>query len=151
VDESNPELGKIPTDRGLVLGSGAVSHITRRLFSEVTFKLDYLHKEGLPHWLSLLDPSIGSLSKFGLLGLHKFLPYRSWFRRELATYVSDVLTDARTQQLPYWNSPFLTSIARDHVHGRKNYIREIHAILTLEATERLIIRGSSEYPAERDA
>jgi asparagine synthase (glutamine-hydrolysing) len=145
VNESNPELGRIPTDRGVVWGGGGPSFLMKRLFSEVTFKLDYLQKEGLPHWLSSLDPLIGSLPTFGLLGLHKFLPYRSWFRRELATYVGDVLSDAHTQQLPYWNSPFLASIVRDHVQGRKNYIREIHAILTLEATERLLIRGSSDH------
>jgi asparagine synthase (glutamine-hydrolysing) len=143
VNENNPELSSIPTDRGLVWGGGGPSCLLRHLFFEVTFKLDYLHKEGLPHWLSSFDPLIGSLSKFGLLGLHKFLPYRSWFRRELATYVGDVLSDAHTQQLPYWNSPFLASIGPDHVQGRKNYIREIHAILTLEAAERLLIRGSS--------
>lgn len=145
VNESNPELARIPTDRGLVWGGGGLSFLIRRLFSEVTFKLDYLHKEGLPHWLSSLDSLIGSLAKFGLLGLHKYLPYRSWFRRELATYVGDVLSDARTQQLPYWNSHLLASILPDHVQGRKNYIREIHAILTLEAAERLLIHGYSEH------
>lgn len=143
VNECSPELGRIPTDRGLLWGGWGPLFLMRRLFSKVTFKLDYLHKEGLPHWLSPFDPLIGSLSKFGLLGLHKYLPYRSWFRRELANYVSDVLNDARTQQLPYWNSPFLASIIQDHVQGRKNYIREINAILTLEATERLLIHGSS--------
>ena len=148
VNESNPELGRIPTDRGLAWGGGGLSFLMRRLFSEVTFKLDYLHKEGLPHWLSSLDSLIGSLAKFGLLGLHKYLPYRSWFRRELATYVGDVLSDARTQQLPYWNSHFLASILPDHVQGRKNYIREIHAILTLEAAERLLIHGSSEHSGQ---
>jgi asparagine synthase (glutamine-hydrolysing) len=145
VNQSNPELGRLPTDRGVVWGGGGPSFLMRRFFSEVTFKLDYLHKEGLPHWLSPLDPLIGSLSTFGLLGLHKFLPYRSWFRRELATYVGDVLSDAHTQQLPYWNAPFLASIVRDHVKGRKNYIREIHAILTLEAAERLLVHGSLSY------
>ena len=145
VNESNPELGRIPTDRGVVWGGRGPSFLMKRLFSEVTFKLDYLHKEGLPHWLSPFDSLIGSLSKLRLLGLHKYLPYRTWFRRELATYVGDVLNDTHTQQLPYWNSSFLASIARDHVQGRRNYIREIHAILTLEAAERLLIHGSSEH------
>ena len=143
VNESNPELARIPTDRGWAWGDGGASFLMRRLFSEVTFKLDYLHKEGLPHWLSSLDSLLGSLSKIRLLGLHKYLPYRSWFRRELATYVSDVLSDVHTQQLPYWNPSFLGSVIHDHVQGRKNYIREINAILTLEATERLLIHGSS--------
>ena len=144
VNENNPELSRIPTDRGLMGGSGGPFFLMKRLFSEVTFKLDYLHKEGMPNWLSPLEPFIGSLSKVGLLGLHKFLPYRNWFRHELATYISEVLTDAHTHQLPYWNSQFLSEIAEDHIHGRKNYIREIHAVLTLEATERLLIRSCSE-------
>jgi asparagine synthase (glutamine-hydrolysing) len=145
VNVCNPELGKIPTDRGLVWGSLGPGYVMRRLFSEVTFKLDYLHKEGLPHCLSPLDPLIGSLSKFGLLGLHKFLPYRGWFRRELATYVGDTLTDAQTQRLPYWNSSFLKSIVADHISGRKNYIQEIHAILSLEAVERMLIRSAGKH------
>lgn len=144
VHENNPALGGIPTDRGVIWGGRGPSFMARRLFSEFTFKLDYLHKEGLPHTLSPLDPLIGALSKFGLLGLHKFLPYRSWFRRELAAYIGEVLNAAQTRQSPYWNAQFLASIAADHSGGRKNYIREIHAILTLEATERLLIRGSSE-------
>ena len=144
VSSSNPELGRIPTDRGLVWGNSGPQRIMRRLFSEATFKLDYFHKEGLPDWFSPLDPVIKSFSKFGLLGLHKFLPYRSWFRQELAAYVDDVLSDAHTQQLPYWNASFLTSIAADHIRGRKNHTQEIHSVLTLEAVERLLIRGSSE-------
>jgi len=141
VNECNPVLGRIPTDRGLVWGVRGPSSLMRRLFSEVTFKLDYLHKEGLPHWLSPFDHLFGSLSKFGLLGLHKFLPYRSWFRKELAAYIGDVMSDAHTQALPYFNSPFLNLIVPNHVKGHKNYIREMHAVLTLEAVERLLIRG----------
>jgi asparagine synthase (glutamine-hydrolysing) len=147
VNESNPKLARIPTDRGVVLGGGGFIFLTRRLLSEVLFRLDYIHKEGLPHWLShfdpLIDPLIGSLSAFGLLGLHKFLPYRGWFRKELSSYSSEALSDLHTQQQPYWNSRFLDSVIRDHVQGRKNYIHEIHAILTLEAVERLLIRGFS--------
>ena len=144
VSDSNPELGRIPTDRGLLWENhGSLTNV-RRLFAEITFKLDYLHKEGLPHSLSPLDPFIGYLSKFRVLGLHKFLPYRRWFRRELSSYVGDVLTDTQTQRLPYWNSRFLASMHDEHVRGRKNYIREIHAVLALEAVERLLIRGSSE-------
>jgi asparagine synthase (glutamine-hydrolysing) len=121
VNDNKPDLGSIPTDRGLMCGNRDPLHIIRRLFAEVTFKLDYLHKEGLPRWLSPLDPLIGSLSKIGVLGLHKFLPYRRWHRRGLSSYIGDVLTDVHTQRCPYWNSRFLASIIADHVRGQKNY------------------------------
>ncbi len=141
VSEGNSDLAKIPTDRGLVFGTRGFEYLIGRIFSEVTFKLDYFHKEGLPHWLSPVDPLVGSLSNLGLLGWHKFLPYRRWFKQELAAYVSDVLTDPSTLGTPYWNSTFLASIVADHIRGRKNYIREINAVLSLEATARLLIHG----------
>jgi asparagine synthase (glutamine-hydrolysing) len=140
IGASDPRLGRIPTDRGVAVGGHGPLHVLRRLFAEVTFKLDYLHKEGLPHRLSRLDPAIGGLSMFGILGLHKYLPYRRWFRNELQAYVSQVFSEARTRQLPYWNAGFLKSMAEDHGTGRRNYVREINAVMTLEAVDRLLIR-----------
>ena len=146
IGASDPGLGRIPTDRGIVGGGHGPAHALRRIFAEATFKLDYLHKEGLPHWLSPLDPAIGGLSMFGILGLHKYLPYRRWFRNELRGYVSQVLSDARTRQMPYWNGAFLKSVEQDHVAGRRNYVREINAVLTLEAVDRLLIRRAGARP-----
>jgi asparagine synthase (glutamine-hydrolysing) len=87
------------------------------------------------------EPALGALDHAGVLGLHKYLPYRLWFRHELADYVTDVLTDSLTTRLPYWNAGMLASIVRDHVAGRHNYVREINAVLTLAAVDRLLVRG----------
>lgn len=144
VHTNAPALSRIPTDRGLIAGQGWLSKTIRRTFCEATFKLDYLHKEGLPDWLSPLDPLIGAFSKVGLLGLHKFLPYRGWFRRDLANYLADVVNDPQVRQSPYWNQRFLSSMVADHVSGRRNYLGEINAVLTLEAVERRLIRGMGE-------
>lgn len=38
-------------------------------------------------------------------------------------------------------SDTLASIADKHIRGKKNYIREIHSVLTLEAVERLLMRN----------
>jgi asparagine synthase (glutamine-hydrolysing) len=140
IGSSDSRLGRMPTDRGIAVGGRGPVHMLRRIFAEVTFKLDYLHKEGLPHWLSPLDPAINGLSVFGILGLHKYLPYRRWFRNELRGYISQVFSEARTLQSPYWNAAFLKSMAKDHATGRRNYVREINAVLTLEAVDRLFIR-----------
>jgi asparagine synthase (glutamine-hydrolysing) len=146
IGASDPRLGRIPTDRGVAVGGHGPCHALRRLFAEVTFKLDYLHKEGLPHWLSPLDAAVGSLSMFGVLGLHKYLPYRRWFRCELGAYLRQIFSEARTLQSPYWNGAVLKSVADDHVTGRRNYIREISAVLTLEAVDRLLIRQAGARP-----
>ena len=143
IGSSDSRLGRIPTDRGIAVGGRGPVHMLRRLFAEATFKLDYLHKEGLPHWLSPLDPAIDGLSMFGVLGLHKYLPYRRWFRNELRGYVSQVFSDTRTLQSPYWNATFLKSVAKDHATGRRNYVREINAVLTLDAVDRLFIRPAA--------
>lgn len=135
----NSALARIPTDRGQRLDGARLTTAVRRLFCEITFKLDYMDKEGLPGVLAPLAPVFGALSKTGLLGLHKFLPYRSWFRNELADYVSDVLGSSRAQEQPYWNRRFLGTLARDHRRGSKNYLLEISSVLTLEAVERLLL------------
>jgi len=141
VHAHSPILAEIPTDRGLAWGGHGLQQMGRRLFAELTFKLDYLHKEGLPGWLSPLDPLFEPLSCLGLLGLHKFLPYRLWFRRDVAKYVDAVLGDPSTQRMPYWDSHFLPKISSDHVKGKGNYMREINAILSLEAVERTLLRA----------
>jgi asparagine synthase (glutamine-hydrolysing) len=142
VKDNAPYLYRIPTDKGEMGKTCALAGGLRRVFSKVTFKLDYLNNEGVPHWLSPLDPLFqGLASSLKIVGLHKYLHYRSWFRRELAGYVKDVLTDTRTQQTPFWNPDFLEKMAKDHIRGRKNYVREINAVLTLEAVERLLFRN----------
>lgn len=150
VFEHDPSLAKIPTDRGLVWGDRGFRRATRRLFAEFTFKLDYLHKEGLPGWLSPVEPIFGPLAKIGLLDLHKFLPYRIWFRRDVAKYVADVLGDTATKRMPYWTSRLLSQMVSDHVSGKENYMREISAILSLSAVDRTLIRdgGIGATPTE---
>jgi hypothetical protein len=44
--------------------------------------------------------------------------------------------------MPFWNSDFLPCMAAAHINGRGNFVREINAVLTLEAADRLIIRES---------
>lgn len=144
VRRNRPALSEIPTDRGQLREGRDPARLCRRLFSEITFKLDYMHKEGLPSSLALFDPILHAFSNTGILGLHKFLPYRRWFRQQLAATVSEILTDRRTREAPWWNPPYLATMWPDHVRGRGNYVREINAILTLEAVERLILNGFRE-------
>jgi asparagine synthase (glutamine-hydrolysing) len=144
VKDNAPCLYNIPTDMGEMGKIRGLACPLRRFYSKTTFKLDYLNNGGFPHWLSPLDPLFqGLASSLKIVGLHKYLHYRSWFRRELAGYVKDVLTDTRTEQSPFWNPDFLENMAKDHIRSRKNYVREINAVLTLEAIDRLIVRGMS--------
>jgi asparagine synthase (glutamine-hydrolysing) len=141
IESNDPVLNNIPTDMGQIGEIRGIAAALRRFFSKATFKLDYLHNEGLPHWFSPLDPVFTRVaSGLKIVGLHKYLHYRSWFRKELAEYVSEILSDSRIQQNPLWNSDFLGSMASEHIRGRKNYVLELDAVMTLEAVERLLFR-----------
>ena len=151
VREHQPCLSHIPTDRAVTLDGRGIAYMLKRLVAEVTFKLDYFHKEALPQRLMRFDAAIGALARFGVLGLHKYLPYRLWFRRDLAGYVNGVLTDSASTRLPYLNQRFLTTLAHDHVAGRRDYVREINAVVTLATVDRLLLRGWAEREnCERD-
>ena len=134
-------LSRIPTDRRTSPDTPQPAAALRRLFSEATFKLDYLDNEGWPNWLWPFDSVFTRVtSSLKMVGLHKYLHYRRWFQRELADYLKDVVSNGRTQQAPFWNRRFLEKMAEDHVEGRRNYLSEINAVITLEAVERLLLR-----------
>jgi asparagine synthase (glutamine-hydrolysing) len=141
--KSNPVLAEIPTDMGLNATSNRLVSQLRYGWSKATFKLDYFNNEGLPHWLSAVDPLVRSLDRIGLIGLHKYLHYRSWFNKELSGYIRDAFDDVLTRRSAFWNIDSLQRIRCEQAAGRKNCTAEINAVLTLDAVERLLLRSSS--------
>jgi asparagine synthase (glutamine-hydrolysing) len=149
VQENSQLLSYIPTDMGVVARAHGLGAMPRRIVSKAVCKLDYLYAEGLPHWLSPFDRLFDRLgSGVRLFGWHKFLHYRKWFRRELAGYISGILKEVQTRRSPFWNSSFLDILAREHINGRRNYVREIDAVLTLEAVDRLLFRDVPREPEQ---
>jgi asparagine synthase (glutamine-hydrolysing) len=138
IEKANPELARIPTDRGELLRSSALTRAARRVFGEVTFKIDYHNSEGLPRFLSPLDPILRQVSSnVGLLGLHKYLAYPRWFRNELAPLVMETVTSDRVRKAPWWAKNAPEAIAKAHIARKGNYQRELGTVLSLEAIERL--------------
>jgi len=133
----DPRLASIPTDRGLAGSRGALTSACRRLYASATFKLDYLYYEGLRGALSPMEALAAPLSRAGVLGQHKYLPYRIWFRDDLAEVVADELGSA--QQLPYWSKGTLVAIATRHAAGKQNFLQEIDRVLTLSSIRRTLV------------
>ena len=149
VESNNQALSRIPTDMGVVANADGLGRASRRILSKAVCKLDYLYAEGLPGRLSSLDRLFDLLdSGAQIFGWHKFLHYRRWFGRELANYIAGALREAQTRRSPFWDSSFLETLAHDHINGRRNYVHEIDAVLTLEAVERLLFRGVPREPEE---
>ena len=147
IKANNPSLSKIPTDMGGMGEANWLAATSRRIFSKTVCKLDYLRNEGLPRRLSRFDSLLTELtSALRIAGLHKYLQYRIWFQRELADYVESVLKDVQVRDQSFWDSRFLEQMASEHVTGHKNFVREIDAVVTLEAVERLLFRDLPRDP-----
>lgn len=139
--ENNPELIKTPTDRGMMGEKHILFSRLDKILHWLTFKMDYYCNEGLPHWFAKFEDP---LSQFNLgkhiLGNHKYLHYRVWFRKDLSFYVKEILTDKTTTGKPYWNKS-LEKVIYDHIKGYGNYANEINMILTVELIHRLFIES----------
>jgi len=147
IASGHEQLDKIPTDFGFSNGRDSLRDVARRLFRNITFKLDYWDKEGQPPKLAVIDSWRPLLQQSGMLGLHKFLPYRRWFKDELLETVECASNRAASGSQPWWNPRVVTRIAADHSSGRRNNLNEINAILTLDAVERVLIDNTSRWRA----
>jgi asparagine synthase (glutamine-hydrolysing) len=144
VRNNNRRLADIPTDRRIECKYKGTMGRLQRLPFEASFKLDYFYNEGMPHWFVPFDRFLEQAnSRVRFLGHHKYLHYRRWFRHELAKYVQDVVADARRNPQPFWNYSVFEYMANDHICGRRNYVMEINAVLTLATVDRLLLRELS--------
>jgi hypothetical protein len=141
IKAASPALDRIATDRGFISDRSGPDIWCRRAFAEVTFKFDYHYNAGLPRRLAVFNPLLRLFaSTTGIAGLHKFLQYSLWLQRDLAPYLRDHVAAAGTRAGRFWSADFLKRMAENHISGRKNYSAEINAVLTLEATERTLMR-----------
>lgn len=142
-----PLLPALPTDRGRQVGGPRVLEYGVRSFEQVAFKLDYIANESLAWPFTALDPIVGRLARSRrVLGRHKYLAYRRWFRHELATYVQDLVRAA--SRLPIWQGAALRRLAADHISGADNVTEDVNLVLTLEAVDRLLLREQATAASE---
>jgi len=146
VKSLNPSLAAIPTDRGIRAGDAGARYAVRRAAAEFTFKLDYLDKEGLPGRLWALDGLLSALRNTNILGLHKYLPYRTWFKYELRNVVASVTNAASPVVRQFVCGQFLETMVTAHRSGRQNLLREINAVLTLDSIGRVLTDETSVSP-----
>ncbi len=96
IADGDPELFRIPTDRGFAGNTGRILGRMSKAYIEFTVKAEYAYDYGMPQWVARIDHS---LSAFHLerifLGRHKFKHFRVWYRDALSKYVQDILLDSR--------------------------------------------------------
>src|SRR5258708_2968118 len=140
IDDGNPNLSKIRTDRGLAgTANGLSSAITRALL-HFSFKPDNAYDYGMPQWVAQIDHLFAPLHfERILLGRHKFYHFRTWYRDQLSEYVKEMLLDPLSLSRPYIEPDGLENVVRGHLKGNENYTSEIHRVLSLELIHRLFI------------
>lgn len=139
IADGDPDLCRIPTDRGIRPGKRLRSSIARQLH-DFTFKAEYAYDYGMPQWLAQIDHVLAPLHPERLfLGRHKFKHYRVWYRDALSNYVRQILLDPRTLRRPYLNKHIVEAIVQDHIRGDRNNTTEIHKLLTLELIARIFL------------
>jgi asparagine synthase (glutamine-hydrolysing) len=141
VKACSPALDNIPTDRGFISDRSDPEIFLRRVFAEVTFKLDYCSNAGLPRPFGLLDPVFKPVvNALGIAGLHKFLKYSIWFRNTLAQFVREKIAAAQKTATAFLDAEALGQVTRQHLSGQKDFPSEINAALVLESLERQLFR-----------
>jgi asparagine synthase (glutamine-hydrolysing) len=140
IADHNADLGRIPTDRGVVGNPSPPAGKFSTFCQEFMPRAEYVFDYGMPQWLAKLDGWMRPLHVERLfLGRQKFYHFRVWYRNELSCYVKEMLLDPSTLGRPYLNGRRVEQIVTAHVEGRGNYTWEIHKLLTSELIQRQLI------------
>jgi asparagine synthase (glutamine-hydrolysing) len=140
VDQGNPALAALRTDRGVGGRSGPLVSWSTRTLLELSVKAEYAYDYGMPQWLARVDNLLRPLRLETLfLGRHKSSYFRLWYRNELSAYVREMLLDPRTLGRPYLDRRGVEAIVRGHLKGTHNHTIEIHKLLTLELLHRQLL------------
>ena len=120
IQDGNPRLAKIASDRGVGGVSGRSFPISRGVL-EFTFKAEYAYDYGMPQWASRIDSLLSPLHVERLfLGRHKVSHFRVWYRDALSEYVREILLDRRTLSRPYLEPNLVQAIVDGHTRQGLN-------------------------------
>jgi asparagine synthase (glutamine-hydrolysing) len=103
-------------------------------------KVEYAFDYGMPQrFAAVAGPLLPRCAERLFLGRQKFCHFKTWYRRELAPYVCEILLDPRTLARPWYPGHAIERIVQGHTSGSRNYTREIHKVLSLELLQRQLL------------
>lgn len=133
VNDGNPELGRIITNRGMGGADSSIINSSRQQWYELLKRAEFAYDFGMPQIFSQIDHVLAQLHFERLFsGWNGFYHFRKWFRDDLADYVEEVLLDTQTRSREYYQKGAIEKIVLGHTRKGANYAREINMALTLE-------------------
>jgi asparagine synthase (glutamine-hydrolysing) len=140
IEDGNPELSKIMTDRGNLGEYNYLISTCAQMFYYSLFKAEYIYLYQLPYWMPKLDKVFSSILLEKLLvGRYQLSHYRKWFQKPLSNYMREILLDGRTARRPYFNKEFIEKMVSLHSQGKYNYLNEINKTISVELIHRHLI------------
>jgi len=140
VAAANPELARIPTDRGLLYAPRPILSSLQAAVQRFTAKAEYACDYGMPHWLVGIDRRMSLLQPERFwLGRHKFYHFRVWYRDRFPTFLREVLLDPRSLSRDYLDRDGVIRLVNGHIAGQTNATTQLHGLLTAEFTHRLFV------------
>jgi asparagine synthase (glutamine-hydrolysing) len=143
IAEGNPQLARIPTDRGITYPAGKATNRIIRHYHEFMAKAEYAYDYGMPDWLARVDRCFSPLhiERF-FLGRQKFCHFRSWYRTELSNDLRDILLTPASRGRSYLDGAAIEPLVTGHIKGQHNRTVDIHKLLSLELIQRSLLSGS---------
>jgi asparagine synthase (glutamine-hydrolysing) len=136
----NPALSAIRSDLGFAGRGGPIASLASQLFHRATMRAEYACEHGNPRWVSQLDRALlGRRLEKTFVGIHKFAHFSLWYRKELSSYVREMLLDKRTLDRPYLQADAIEPMVRNHLNGSINSTPTIHKLISLEHIHRLFL------------
>lgn len=139
ITRGNSALDTVRTDRALRANHGTLGRL-RRGWQEFTAKAEYAYDYGMPPWLVRADRVLRPFHFERLfLGRHKFYHFRTWYRDPLKRVLQQ---GDFTRPLPFYRDGVPAELIRQHTSGLGNRTLELHKLLSLQLTDR-ILAGTS--------
>jgi asparagine synthase (glutamine-hydrolysing) len=144
IARGNPKLGAVATDRALRRQSWPLVSRVAHSWQEFTAKAEYAYDYGMPPWLARADHAMTRLHLEKLfLGRHKFYHFRVWYRDQLRQAVRDQTADLGRGTASFcYRAGAAKRLVDEHLSGRVNRTLELHKLISLQMTDRLLLHAA---------
>jgi len=121
----NPDLAKIPNTKTGIRSDAPI------LIGNVAFLVMYV--------IERLKRILARLTGIPMRRKRSYHMMDEWMRSELREWTENILLDENTLKRGHFNKGYVNQLIRDHMSGKKDYSRQLLALVTYEIFQRLFV------------